>query len=110
MKPYFYQGSFSPELRAHVLSNAREFQTTMRASVEAFGGKLVRCHMLQGSIDPIGFLDFPDALSASAWNAFYAGQKGVESSEIMPLLADDDLVSVGSLVDKNAKAATAHRK
>lgn len=109
MKPYFYQGHFTPPWRSHALSNAAKFQSTMRVSIEAFGGKLVRCHMLAGSVDPIGFIDFPDDLSARAWNAFYASQQGVESSTIARLLDDDDLVAVGSMVKKTAAKAAAHR-
>ena len=29
LKPYIYEGRFSPDLRSHVLANAKEFQNTI---------------------------------------------------------------------------------
>ncbi len=109
MKPYLYHGRLSPALRRHVLEHAREFQKTMRLSVEAFGGRLVRCHLSAAGSDPIGFLDFPDDLSARAWNTFYGGQDGVRASRIQRLLDDDDLGRMRSMLGDCAKAATGHR-
>lgn len=109
MKTYFYEGQFSPELRSHVLANAPRFQEIMRRSVEAFGGKLVRCHLTAAGSDPIGFLEFDRDISARAWNAYYAKQDGVLSSNIARLLDDDDLVTMAERFDRCGKEAEAHR-
>jgi hypothetical protein len=110
MKPYFYRGSITSALRAHIASNAPQFQSTMRASVEAFGGNLIRCHLLANtSSDPIGFLEFPNDISARSWNAFYASQEGVLSSTIKRLLDESDLAEMHRLIEQNSAAAVAHR-
>lgn len=109
MKPYFYRGRYSPALLTHVLANATAFDKTMRASVEAFGGKLVRCHLSAAGSDPIGFLDFPSDIAARSWNAFYASQKGVLESHIQRLLDDADLADMAKLIASSKKAATGHR-
>ncbi len=110
MKPYFYKGRFSSELVEHVIHNAKDFQNTMRISVEAFGGRLVRCHVMASGIDPIGFVDFPSDIQARAWNAFYLSQNGVLSSTIERLLDESDLEELGVLVNKNKSNASVHRK
>jgi len=109
MKPYFYEGKFSSELFEHITDNAKDFQNTMRLSVEAFGGKLIRCYIKASSIDPIGFLEFPSDIQARSWNAFYVSQKGVLSSKITRLLDESDLEKVGLLVNENSSKASVHR-
>lgn len=47
-------------------------------------------------------MDFPDDVSARAWNAFYTSQHGVESSSIARLLDDEDLVRVSEAVASSA--------
>jgi hypothetical protein len=110
MKPYFYRGTISPALFAHIAANAGKFDAAMRVSVEAFGGKLLRCHLSAESSDPIGFLMFPDDCSARAWSAFYASQDGVLSSKINRLLDEQDLGKMHRLIKDNKSAATGHRQ
>lgn len=110
MALYFYRGRYSAELQSHVLANAREFQATMKSSVEAFSGRVERCLLTVGSVDPIGFVEFPDDATAAAWATFYRQQKGVLLSEIEPLLSDDDLAQVAKLIEGCGPKAVAHRK
>jgi|tagenome__1003787_1003787.scaffolds.fasta_scaffold17101914_1 hypothetical protein len=101
MKPYFYHGSINSALRARIASNEPQFQATMRAGVEAFGGNLIRCHLLAStSGDPIGFLEFPEDIAARSWNAFYASQEGVLSSTIKRLLDETDLAEMHRLIEQ----------
>ena len=109
MKPFFYQGAYSPALLKHVLANAAAFDKTMRLSIEAFGGRLIRCHLSAAGSDPIGFVEFPTDIAARSWNAFYAGQEGVLDSKISRLLDDNDLKQMKKLIQANEKAATGHR-
>jgi hypothetical protein len=109
MKPYFYHGSITSASRAAIVTNAPQFLSTMRASVEAFGGNLIRCHLLAStSTDPIGFLEFPNDIAARSWNAFYASQEGVLSSTIKRLLDEADLAEMHRLIEQNNAAAAAH--
>jgi hypothetical protein len=109
MTPYFYKARIGSTLLAHIVENAASFQSTMRKSVEAFGGKLIQCHLLAHSGEPIGFLEFPDDIAARSWNAFYASQDGVLSSKIKRLLDEGDLAEMRRRVERNKPAAVAHR-
>lgn len=109
MKPYFYKATISNVLLQHIASNASYFGSTMASSVNAFGGKLIRCHVMASSGDPIGFLEFPDDLAARAWNAFYGSQEGVLTSRISRLLDETDLGEMHGRVSLNKAAAMAHR-
>ena len=109
MKTYFYEGVFSPHLVRHVLQHPAKFDATMRSSIEAFGGRLLRCHLRAISNDPIGFVQFDEDVKAFAWNTFYAEQEGVSSSRIERVLDEADLATVAGNVDKCATAALAHR-
>jgi hypothetical protein len=70
MIPYFYQARFTAGLIMHVIENASSFEDAMRASVEVFGGKVIKCALIASSSEPAGFLEFPDDVSARAWNVF----------------------------------------
>jgi hypothetical protein len=81
----------------------------MAAGVEGFGGRVLRCALFARSGDPAGFLDFPDDLSARAWNIFYASQEGVLTSQIDRMLDNDDLDATAAKVELCRSAAEAHR-
>lgn len=109
MKPYFYRAVFDRSLVDHMIRAGGNLEQTMRASVEAFGGKVVRCHLGAASVDPIGFLEFPEDIAARAWNAFYKMQPGVSDSRIERLLDEEDLQALAKQVQAAAPRAKAHR-
>jgi uncharacterized protein with GYD domain len=91
MKTYFYQATISAALRGKIIQEGERFQEAMRVSVEAFGGRVIRCELSAAGIDPIGFLEFPDEVAASAWSTSYASREGVLTSQVLRLLDQDDL-------------------
>lgn len=99
MKAYFYKATISPEHRSHILSLGPRFQEIMAAGIEGFGGRLVRCALFAESGDPAGFLEFPDDVSARAWNAFNATQDGVLMSQINRMLDDNDLRRMATKIE-----------
>lgn len=109
VKPYFYSGRYSPTLLLHVLQNSDEFASAMQTSVEAFGGRVVRCLLTAQSTDPVGFLEFPSDIEARSWNRFYAGQDGVVESRIQRLLDSGDLTQMKECISRNDVAASGHR-
>jgi hypothetical protein len=107
MKSYFYQATISVALRAEIIQHAGRFQDTMRASVEAFGGRVIRCQLSAAGIDPIGFLEFPEEVAASAWTASYASREGVLTSSIQRLLDEEDLQRLNNLIKTTGATITA---
>jgi hypothetical protein len=109
MKPYFYTAEITAELLRHILLNGAGFQAVMQASVAAFGGRLVRCHLTAAGGEPIGFLEFPSDIEARAWNAYYLCQEGVRRSSIKKMLDEDDLSEINSLLMLHAPKGIIHR-
>jgi len=109
MKTYFYRATFDRGIVEHIVKSGGGLEQTMRVSVEAFGGKVVRCHLTAASTDPIGFLEFPEDIAARSWNAFYSAQDGVSESRIERLLDEADIGELADRVRKNSARAVAHR-
>ncbi len=109
MKPYLYRATFDRSLIEHIVKTGGRLDDTMRVSIEAFGGRLVRCHLIAASIDPIGFVEFPEDIAARSWNAFYATQPGVTHSTIERMLDEADVAELAHRVRGSSAAATAHR-
>ena len=109
MKTYLYRATFSSSVLDHIIRVGGGLEPAMRVSVEAFGGQVVRCHLRASSVDPIGFLMFPDDISARAWNAFYKMQPGVSASVIERMLDEGDLASLARIVTEAGASATSHR-
>ena len=109
MATFVYQGRFSPALLKHVIENAGNLDSAMSASIEAFGGKLVRCVFRANSGDPIGFVEFPSEIAARSWNIFYSRQDGVVESRIFKMLDVEDLREMNCQISNCQSAAMAHR-
>ena len=107
MKSYFYQATISAVLRAEIIQDVGHFQNAMRASVEAFGGRVIRCQLSAAGADPIGFLEFPDEVAASAWTTSYVSREGVLTSSIQRLLDEKDLQRLNNLVNATGAGTTA---
>jgi len=109
MKTYFYRGSFDRTVVEHIVETGAGLERVMRVSVEAFGGKVIRCHLSASSVDPIGFLEFAEDIAARSWNAFYSTQPGVTGSTIERLLDEADIADLGKRVQASRAKAVAHR-
>lgn len=109
MPMYFYRGTFSPELKTHILENAGRFEEIMKGSIQAFGGALDKCFLSSTGGDPIGFVEFKNDLDARSWNMFYASQKGVVDSELVSLIDYDELREISKRVHQCSETATQHR-
>ncbi|MDR4467863.1 MAG: hypothetical protein MRJ68_06115 [Nitrospira sp.] len=110
MPMYFYRGTFAPELKTHILENARNFEAIMRGSIEAFGGKLDVCFLSATSAEPIGFVEFKNDLDARSWNLFYGSQHGVTTSDLESLIDYGELQKIAKRVNQCSEKATQHRR
>lgn len=106
---YHYKGEVSSDLLMHIVENAPRFEEVMRSSVEAFGGKVIKCGVLASSGEPIGFLEFPDETSARAWKTYYYAQEGVQKCTLQRLHDINNLAAIKGKIASCSEAASVHR-
>jgi len=88
MKPYIYRGLYTSAAWKRLTSKPRDIGMGLKKSIESFRGSVIACFMM--SNDPIGFVEFPDDLTANAWGAHLSTQEGIKDVEITPLTPTSD--------------------
>jgi hypothetical protein len=91
MKTYFYRGRYASSIWQKLISDPKDIGEILRVSIESFGGKVIGCFVLN-STEPIGFVDFPDDLSANAWCLNLSSQDGVDFAEVMSVVSTYELM------------------
>ncbi|MBD2028130.1 hypothetical protein [Leptolyngbya sp. FACHB-711] len=92
MKTYFYRGRYTPSAWRNLIAEPKDIGELLRVSIESFGGHVIGCFILR-STEPIGFIEFPDDISANAWCLSLASQDGIDFVEIEPAIKTSDLLT-----------------
>jgi uncharacterized protein with GYD domain len=87
---YLYEGSYTSEAWAKLLSYPVDLTDSMRPSVEKLGGKIIACFVKLSSGDAVGFIEFPDDLTANAWLMLMSSNNDLKHVEIMPILTTQE--------------------
>ncbi len=98
MEPYSFEGKYASTHFKQVMDNVNDCQNSIQLSIEKFDGKLLCCFYTTTDNGPIGFVEFPSFLHASAWNAFCQNQDDFLAFNIKRLLDGPDLNQVGLMV------------
>lgn len=93
MAQFFYRGKYSPETIKTIASDPKTLAELMRPSAASFGGRVVQCLAGFGG-EPIGFMEFPDNASASAWFNSLVTNGTMLSGTIEALLSDDEWLAM----------------
>lgn len=86
MAYFLYEGAYSQEGWASLLAEPKDLAEALRPSIEGFGGKVVACFLAVDGHEPIGFVEFPDDISAAAWSMSISARPGVASARLRPLI------------------------
>jgi hypothetical protein len=92
MKTYFYRGRYTSSAWRNLIAEPKDIGELLRASIESFDGRVIGCYVLM-STESIGFVEFPDDLSANAWCLNLSSQDGVDFAEIAPVVSTSDLMT-----------------
>ena len=92
MKTYFYRGRYTSSAWRNLVVEPKDIGELLRVSIESFGGRVIGCYVLMGT-EPIGFVEFPDDISANAWCLNLSSQDGVDSAAIAPVVSTFDLMT-----------------
>lgn len=92
MPHYLWRGSYSSQTWAALIKNPQKRHESVRALVEAGGGKLEALYFAFGDADAFALLEFPDNVSAAAVALTVAASGAFSSLSTTVLMTAEEAV------------------